>query len=252
MKALLAAERRKLTSLRGPWVALGVALALAAAITALGTLTRQTVFDPTPAELGEPALVMINNTLLAVLLGALVVTPELRFGGQVQTYLTTPRRGRVLVAKLVTALGVGMVLGLLSAVVSFAVALPILGAQGVDVGAVLGDPVFWGRAAAAVAGDALMAAAGAAIALLLHSLTAVILIYVGMYLVESLLPTLVDQTWVNSILDWSWLHAESYLVAGPDVPNRPVAFWLAGLALLGWIGVVALGAAARTLRRDVA
>src|SRR5579885_1117277 len=55
------------------------------------------------------------GVLFAALLGALSITGELRTGLIRPTLLTTPRRGRVLVAKLAVSTAAGAVYGLLAA-----------------------------------------------------------------------------------------------------------------------------------------
>ncbi len=193
---------------------------------------------------------MTDNWLMSLLIGALVVTPDLRFGGRVQSLLTTPRRGRLMAAALLTALGAGLVVALSSAAVSFAVGVPMLAGHGVDLGSAFADPVFWGRAATAVAAASLTAVAGAALGLLLHSLAATIIVFVGMLVVEVFGVALLNVPWFATAVDWSWLHATGTFSAGPARPDATMPFWVGGLVLLGWIAAVTVGAAARTFRED--
>jgi len=71
--------------------------------------------------------------LFALLLGILAVTGELRHGTITQTFLVTPRRTRMVVAKLVAILVAGLALGLLATVVTLVVAWPWLAAKDVSV-----------------------------------------------------------------------------------------------------------------------
>ncbi len=252
MIALLGAERRRLTSLRGPWIAFGITLVLAGGLTAIYVAFGVPAFDVSGADLGQPLLGMIDNQFMAVLIGALVVTPDLRFGGRAHALLAAPRRGRQLAASLVTAFGAGVVTALAAAAVCFAVGVPMMAGQGVDLGSAFADPVFWGRLATAVAASGLLTVSGAALGLLLHSLTATILVLVGMLTVEYFIVVLSTLPWFAAAVEWSWLHASVALDVGPGHADATTAFWAGGLALLGWVAVFTAGAAARAFRQDAA
>lgn len=251
MIALLDAERRKLTSLRGPVILLGIILLLAAGGGAL-VLTSQPAFDPIGADIALPLTEAIRDDFLVYLLGALVVTTDLRFGGAVQGHLGTPNRLRLVAAKLLTALIAGVVAGVLSAVFAFAIGFPLLAGRGVDTGSAVADPVFWGRVATATAVMGLMAVCGAALALALRSLVAVLLVFIGMSVLEYVGPGLLPGVpWLGQVAERSWLHVNTAFALGPGYPAAPVPFWAAGLILLGWMAAFVLAAAVVAVRREV-
>ena len=70
---------------------------------------------------------------MLLVLGILVMAGEFRHGTATSTFLITPDRRRVVAAKVVAASLVGVVLALVTSVVTLAVAIPWLQADGVDV-----------------------------------------------------------------------------------------------------------------------
>jgi ABC-type transport system involved in multi-copper enzyme maturation permease subunit len=73
------------------------------------------------------------GVIFAALLGALAITGELRSGTIRPTYLATPRRRRVLFAKLIVGAAAGALYGLVATVLTLGLASAILTARGVPV-----------------------------------------------------------------------------------------------------------------------
>jgi ABC-2 type transport system permease protein len=73
--------------------------------------------------------VLDNSRLLALILGVLVVTGEYRHKTVTPTYLAEPRRGRVIVAKLGTSFGGGLVLGVLTMLTGLLLGFILVAAQ---------------------------------------------------------------------------------------------------------------------------
>jgi ABC-2 type transport system permease protein len=71
-------------------------------------------------------------TFFALLFGIIGITGEYRHGTITTTFLATPIRDRVLVAKVVTYAVAGLLLGLFAVLIAFAMALPWLSAKGAD------------------------------------------------------------------------------------------------------------------------
>lgn len=71
--------------------------------------------------------------IFTLILGVLGMTGELRHGTLTPTFLATPRRGRVLAAKLAVYAGVGVVVTALCALAVLAVGLPWLAAKDISV-----------------------------------------------------------------------------------------------------------------------
>lgn len=170
MTRLVHAELLKLWTTRTARVVLALAAAGTAALTvAVLTLAGR----PGQPALGEDALrqlVGVPNaalTLAALLLGILAMTGELRHGTATQTFLVTPRRGRVVAAKLAASALAGLAVALVAAVVVLAIALPWLPAKGVRVP--LADPGLAARVAGLAAAVALHAVLGTGLGAVLRN-----------------------------------------------------------------------------------
>lgn len=72
------------------------------------------------------------GALFAALLGAMSITSESRYGTIRPTFLVTPRRPRVIAAKVVTSMVVGAGFGLSATVLAAGVGTLALGARGID------------------------------------------------------------------------------------------------------------------------
>jgi ABC-2 type transport system permease protein len=75
----------------------------------------------------------VMGALFAALLGAMTFTAEFRHGTIRPTLLVTPRRGRVVAAKLLAGLLIGAAFGLLAAGASAGAASAALAARGIDI-----------------------------------------------------------------------------------------------------------------------
>jgi ABC-2 type transport system permease protein len=136
----LASEWVKLTTLRSTYIILGLGVMLSIAMTALVSLAVGSTFDGwPPAERAqfEPILFpMVGNIFLLILysvFGVLAVSNEYSSGMIRLTLTATPKRGRVLLAKLLLVTGITMVFGLITTLGMFLVGQAVLGAYGMPV-----------------------------------------------------------------------------------------------------------------------
>lgn len=138
MSRLVVAEFQKLVTTRlWLWLLLGsVALtALYVSLTIAFGDDPDTWTPPLSSPAGQRMVLQLGSeagTLVAVL-GAIGLTGEFRYRTATVTFLATPRRGRVVLAKLLTYGLVGAGYALVCIGVTLAIALPWLAAKGIDV-----------------------------------------------------------------------------------------------------------------------
>lgn len=109
-----------------------------------------------------------------VLLGALATTGEFRHQTLTPTFLATPRRGRVLSAKIIALFVFGAALGLVALAASVGIGSLVLGGFGVD--PLLADSATWAQVARTVLAMALWAVIGVGLGALVPSQVASIVI----------------------------------------------------------------------------
>jgi len=119
------------------WLLLGAAAltALYASLTIVNADNPRTWVFPLSTAAGQRTLFSVGQgagSVVAVL-GAIGLTTEFRHKTATATYLATPRRSRVVLAKLVTYPLLGIGYGLVCVAVTLLVALPWLAAKDIDV-----------------------------------------------------------------------------------------------------------------------
>jgi ABC-2 type transport system permease protein len=186
------------------------------------------------------------GVLFAALLGAMSITAEIRHGTIRPTFLFSPRRGRVVAAKVSVSILMGAGFGLLAGAVAVAAGTAALGARGIDVPLDVGDYglLIVGSAAAA----ALWAAIGVGVgAVVRNQVPTMIGLCAWLLFVEGLLAGDVGGLGdVGRFLPGSAAAAISG--QGPGTLLSPEM----GLALLVlYAAATALGGAFATSRRDV-
>lgn len=264
MTDLLRAEFLRFFGTRLWLVHLGAALACGLGLTGLIVLIGPENADPPmpgldTAEGVGSLLGLAQVTLfLPAALGTFSVTSEYRHGTIGTTFLSVPRRGRVLLAKLITQATVGIGYGLvLAAGVGAALALAALlqpGPLGAPVAAIVAT-LF--RVALAATVYALL---GVAIgALVRHQIVALVVVLGYFYVVETLLMIIPG---VNQLYAWlpggataaltrsTWL-SETLANQTSAAAVGLVPVWAGGLLLLGYAAVASLAAIASPLRRDL-
>jgi len=186
MSRLIRAELLKLTTTRSFWVCVLLPLALVPLIiaqTILGPGTGVTL-DSSEGVRRVIAAASSGTTMLVVI-GILVMAGEFRHNTATATFLITPDRKRVVLAKLAATTLVGVAIAGASSMMTLAVALPWLSAKGVDVGSYTGDIgiVILGGLTA----TALCAIIGVGLAALLRNQTLAVTTVLVLLTVESLL-----------------------------------------------------------------
>jgi hypothetical protein len=157
---VLKSEWLKLVSVRTTWALLGAMVAIEGL--AAGLIPSLTsVADLKTTNI---ATIIIGTKLAIVFmftLGALLSTNEFRHGTANSTFVVTPKRERVILAKLIVGVAVGVIGALLYVAVNAGLALSILSNRGVPVDAHQAENVYIGVAVALVLGCLFGVALGA-------------------------------------------------------------------------------------------
>ncbi len=239
---IVRAEIRKLLTTRTPWILLAVAQVLVVAGIA-GVLLDSD--DPGAAETQRLAVSHIGLvSLFALILGVAAVAGEYRHRTITDTFLTTPRRVRVVLAKLVVHTAAGAVFGVAAAITALATAAAWLAAGDGSLAASSGE--LWQTIAGGILWNAAFGAIGVGVgALITNLMGAVVAALAWVALIEGLVAPLAGE-----LRHWLPFALGSALDALPTAVDGPPQ-WLAGLALAGYAAVFAVAATVTTLRRDV-
>ena len=239
----LLAELRKMRSTR-------TNLALLAGMVALILLTvLLNGFILQPHELAthdnQHALLSAGTSaaLFAALIGVMAITSEFRHGTIRSTFLVTPRRSRVIAAKVVASLLMGIVFGLVAISISFGVGYAILTGRGIDFALDTGHVVL--LVVGTVSMTALWAAMGVGIgAVVRNQVFAVIGVIVWALLVDDLIRALLPD-----VGRFTPVGASDSVTAGfADYLLAPA---LGALLLAAYALVVVAAGATLVARRDV-
>lgn len=174
---LLTAEILKVRT--APRTLLGLLLALIG-LSILGSAAVASGADET--RLGEEDtrwdVISVGSTagIFTLILGILIVTWEYRHGTITQTFLTTPRRERVMLSKVVVALALGAVLAVLCLIVvlvtaTFWISIDLTGGQWQMVWRLILGAAIWGVLGAGI-GALLQSQVGAIVAVFVWFLVA--------------------------------------------------------------------------------
>jgi ABC-2 type transport system permease protein len=245
MRDLLGAEWLKLrtTRLLYGMAAATVLLSVAAVAGAVLAADRAGVGLSSTEGLERVLPVTGTGALVVLLAGTLIAAGEHRHGTAAGIFLTTPRRYRVVLAKLAVGAWVGLGAGLVTAAACVATAAALFSAKGATFP--FGDRDVWLIVAGTLAYTTLFAVLGVALGTLIRNqvlAVAVALAWIG--IVEHILVSLAPSV-------GRWLPA----AAGQAIVRTPLDDLLspvAGLVLLAGYAVVIAAAGVRfTVSRDV-
>jgi ABC-2 type transport system permease protein len=243
MTTLIRNEFTKLRTVRGPWLLVAIQQVVIVAgvsglAVALGDLGSRRVM------LGLLAHAGVASALLTLVLGITAVAGEYRHKTITDTFLATPRRGRVVAAKLIAYTIAGVGLGVISAGTGLVTTGAWLAADGSRLD--LGDSGVWRVMAGVVALNAAYAAIGVSLGALVRNIT-------GTVIVALTWIALVETTVANLLGDLGrWLPNRAGMALN-DMPGAMAMLpqWGGGLVLAGYAAAFVLAALATTVRRDV-
>ena len=247
--ALRAESRKLLTTQVWFWMfilQLGLTLLVACLVSAFSKTT----------DTGVPMESILNGTvgfsvLIASVLGVIGITGEYRHLTATPTFLSVPRRGTVIGAKLLTYFVAGLLLGAVAVAVSVAVAAPWLSARGftVELGSDNAVRIIVGGIIASGIWGIIGVGVGA---LLRNQVAAVVGIVLYRFLIEGILSAIPK---VQNTYPYLPGGATASLLQGTDTNNGApftlLSPWVGGLLLLGYGLVFAILGSMLTVRRDV-
>lgn len=265
MIRLIRSELFKLRTTPGPWVLVGVTLVftilgIISAFISQGTGPRNVSFAVPTTTHAIRDLVgagYMGATLLAPIAGILCVTSEYRHKVITTTFLTTPRRGEVVIGKVVASACWGILLCVSSLVMVAAMGIPLYVAEGGTLHSLLIQvgPVVPGL----VGAFALLAVFGTGVGTLVKNQVAAVLVTIGGTIVLEPVAVLLVHHFLHDNLNWLPSEATAAVAGGlarghstaTGLTNRLLTWWTGGLALLGWgLGSAVIGYFT-TVRRDV-
>ena len=193
--------------------------------------------------------------LLTLAIGVLTVGAEYRHKTITGTFLSTPKRAKVMVAKVVALLGIGALYGAVSVLSGFAVGAVILQMKG---HAIWPDATVTRTLALALLVLGLWALIGLGIGILIPNQIAALFIAIGVaWIVEPLASFLLStQEWGRPIVRFFPSSASTAVMGaanqGASGMTIPVLeWWGAALVLGGYAAIMAIIGTLLTLRRDV-
>jgi ABC-2 type transport system permease protein len=134
MGRLIAAEWLKLRTTRLPWAIVPTVVLLAAVAIAGLVLSSEVagvaLFEPTEGVRQAALHLTSSGGVLVIVLGIVISAGEYRTQTATETFLTTPRRGRVLAAKFAIGAVLGVALGVLSSALGVPVAYLLFELEG--------------------------------------------------------------------------------------------------------------------------
>ena len=241
MTTLLANELRKLRTIRGPWLLLAAGPVLLIVGVAGEVAAAADVNQPELAALSASHTGLVS--LVALVFGITAVAGEYRHMTITDTYLATPRRGRVVAAKFAVYTAVGVIFGVVlavTAVVATAVAI-IANGGAFD----LASSDLWRTLAGGVAVNAAFAALGVSLGSVIRNLAAALASALAwIALVEGLIGELISD--LEAWLPFAGGQALGRMHGAPDISQ-----WAGGLLLAGYTVVFAAIALTTSVRRDI-
>jgi ABC-2 type transport system permease protein len=238
---LVANEIRKLRTIRGPWLLLAAGPVLVIVGVAGEFAGGVDISQPEQAALSASHTGLVS--LVALVFGITAVAGEYRHKTITDTYLATPRRGRVIAAKFAVYTTAGVLFGVVLAITAVVATAVAFTANGGSLDLSNGD--LWRTLAGGVAVNAALAALGVCVgALIRHLAAALAAALAWIALVEGLIGELFSN--LEPWLPFAGAQALGRMHGAPDISQ-----WAGGLLLAGYTVVFAAIALTTSVRRDL-
>src|SRR3954469_9665324 len=254
-------ELRKITSTRLWWgLLIGVAVytAISAAASAAFAGVDAGGGQPQSAPLSSPEAIrtvyasaaFAGAYIFAMILGITGITGEYRYQTITPTFLATPRRARVVLAKLGAHLGVGVGYGLVALLGALVVGGAVILVRGQGLG--YGTDRLWSSALLGVLAVGLWTMLGIGIGTLIRNQVAAVLVAVFVtFLVEPLATFVLAANDLDEIVKWLPTNASTALTSPGTTLVEYLPWWAGGLVLLGYAALLAGLGLRLSVRRDI-
>jgi len=253
MTNLLRAEWRKVTTIKLWWGMLLGAMAL----TALGVVAqiasngvRGSVALPVSAAATQKDIASSASSayLFSIVVGIILVTTEFRHFTSRPTFLIEPRRGRVIVAKMLISAVVGVVYGVVCAATAVAIMVPWLAAKGVTILWISGGVLESLSSAIVVIAIFAVVGIGAGV-LVRNQIAAVIAALAYLFVIEPLIQIIPV---IKNAYPYLPGAAATAITGGRTRGGVSLLdAWQGGLVLLGYGVAFAVAGWILTIRRDI-
>jgi ABC-2 type transport system permease protein len=168
MKDLVAAEWLKLRTTRLLYGSVPAAIALSFAAVAGAVLSADGAAElESTGGIRDALSVTGAGAILVLVVGILISAGEYRHGTAADTFLTTPRRNRVVAAKLTVGAGLGLAVGVITSLASLGIAGLLYSVEGATFP--LGDGEVWLILGGALVYTTLFAILGVALGVLIRN-----------------------------------------------------------------------------------
>ena len=195
------------------------------------------------------------GVLLVMLLGAILVTNEFFHQTATTTFLVTPVRERVVLAKLAASVLLGLLFWFGTTIVNL-IAVPFI-LRSMDLGAQLGEPAIWRAIGLNALAFALWAVLGVGFGVLIRSqlgatLTLSIAYVIGNFgaTLAFVLLTEYVARWISKLQVIVPTTASQLMISGTELPGNPPR-WVGAAVLIGYAVVAGAIGTAIMRRRDI-
>ncbi|MEV0898724.1 ABC transporter permease [Actinoplanes sp. NPDC049802] len=196
------------------------------------------------------------GVLLVLLLSAILVTSEFFHLTATSTFLTTPKRERVIIAKMITAVIIAVIVWLFTTVLNVAITPIVLGTMNQPT--FLGDAFVWQAIGLNGLAFVLWALVGVGAGVLIRSqigatITLSVVYVIGTQVLSIVFFVLSEYVW-EGFMDLRVLvptFASDLLISGPTLAEDPPR-WVGGAILVGYAVVMSVIGTLVTKRRDIA
>lgn len=194
--------------------------------------------------------------LFVLLLGIVVITSEFQHQTVTTTFLTTPHRSAVIIAKFVASALAGFGFWLFTTALNIPATMIFMSAEGFSNH--LGDTAVIRSILLNLLAYVLWGILGVGFGVLIRSQIGATVTAVVLYLLGTIAGT-VFFTLMAQWLDWSWFEdlqfglpsiASGLMVSGTNIPGQP-QYWVGAVVLLAWVAVTGVIGTMITRTRDI-